>query len=187
MKTVPYLAAMGSVMYLATTKCPDIAYTAGALARFRSNPGIVHRNIVKHLLHYLQGTASHALTYSLDNTSNEPFTTFSDADHSGCKDSGWSTRGYIVKMGTGAISWSSKLQKIITLSSTEAKYSAAVEARKEICWMRNLLSELGFKSDEPSSLHIDKQSTIQVAKNPEHHGRMKQLDLKFFWLRDNVE
>jgi len=84
-------------------------------------------------------------------------------------------------MGTGAISWSSKLQNIM-LSSTEAKYLATVEARKEICWMRNLLSELGFKSDKPLSLHIDNQSTIQVAKNPEHHGPMKQLDMRFFWL-----
>ena len=53
--------------------------------------------------------------------------------------------------------------------------------------MRNLLSELGFKSDKPSTLHIDNQSTIQATKNPEHHGHMKQLDLRFFWLRDNVE
>jgi len=85
------------------------------------------------------------------------------------------------------VSWSSKLQGIVALSSTEAEYSAAVEAGKEICWMRNLLSEISFKNNASSSLHIDNQSTIQVAKNPEHHGRMKQLDLKLFWLRDNVE
>jgi len=115
------------------------------------------------------------------------FTTFSDADHGGCKDSGWSTGGYIIKIGTGAVSWSSKIQGIVALSSTEAEYSAAAEAGKEICWMRNLLSEMGFKSNEPSSLHIDNQSTIQVAKNPEHHGHMKQLDLKLFWLWDNVK
>jgi len=58
-------------------------------------------------------------------------------------------------MGTGAISWSSKLQNIIVLSSTEDEYSAAIEAREEICWMRNLLSELGFKINKPSSLHIE--------------------------------
>jgi len=81
----------------------------------------------------------------------------------------------------------SKLQGIIALSSTKAEYSAAAEVGKEICWMWNLLSEMGFKSDAPSSLHIDNQSTIQVAKNLEHHGHMKQLDLKLFWLHDNVE
>jgi len=53
--------------------------------------------------------------------------------------------------------------------------------------MCNLLSEMGLTNNEPSSLHIDNQSTIQVAKNPEPHGHMKQLNLKLFWLQDNVE
>jgi len=73
------------------------------------------------------------------------------------------------------------------LSSTKAKYSSATKAGKEICWMQNLLSEMGFKNDTPLTLHIDNQSTIQVAKNPEHHSHMKQLDLKLFWLHDNIE
>jgi len=86
--------------------------------------------LVKHLLHYLQGTANPALTYCPDYTSSERFTSFSDADHSGCKDSGQSTILYILKIGTGAVSWSSKLQGIVALSSTEAEYFAAIEARK---------------------------------------------------------
>jgi len=87
MKNTPYLAAMGSVMYLATTTRPDIAYAASTLTRFRSNPGVAHWNAVKHLLCYLQGTTNYALTYSLDNTSRELFVAFSDADHGGCRDS----------------------------------------------------------------------------------------------------
>jgi len=177
-----YLAAMGSMMYLETTTCPDIAYVAGALARFGSDPGVAHCNAVKHLLCYLQGTASYTLTYNLDNTTSELFTTFSDADHGGCKDSGRSTRGYIIKMGTGAVSWSSKLQK----------YCCAIHPPKPNTqphrgWKGDLLDgeiyypKLGFKSDKPSTLQIDNQSTIQAAKNLEHHGRMKQLDLRFFW------
>jgi len=88
MKNILYLKAVGSIMYLATTTCPDIAYAVGTLARFRSNPGLEHWATVKHLLQYLQGTANHALTYSPDHTSSKIFTTFSDADHSGCNDSG---------------------------------------------------------------------------------------------------
>ena|SRR5882724_11484511 len=53
--------------------------------------------------------------------------------------------------------------------------------------MRNLLFEMGFTSDTPSNLCIDNQLAIQVTKNPEHHSRMKQLDLKTFWLRDIVD
>jgi hypothetical protein len=90
-------------------------------------------------------------------------------------------------MGTGAISWSSRLQTIVALSSTEAEYIAAVSAGQEIIWLRNLLSELGYTLSCPSTLHIDNNSALSVAKNPEHHGRMKHLDLRFYWLRNEVE
>jgi hypothetical protein len=90
-------------------------------------------------------------------------------------------------LGGGAISWSSKLQSFVTLSTTEAEYIAAVEAGKEVLWMCNILQEMGYKLSVPSPLKIDNQSALSVTKNPEHHGRMKQLDLAFFWLREVVE
>jgi hypothetical protein len=89
-------------------------------------------------------------------------------------------------MGGGAVSWRSKLQPTVSLSTTEAEYIAAVEAGKEIKWMRNLMLELGYDQSGSSLLYIDNQSAVQVCKNPEHHGRMKHLDLKYFWLRDEV-
>jgi hypothetical protein len=79
-----------------------------------------------------------------------------------------------------------KLQSIVALSTTEAEYIAAVSAGKEIHWMRNLLVEIGFPATAPSVLRIDNQRTISVAKHPEHHGRMKQLDLSWYWLQDMV-
>ena len=186
MRSIPYLAAVGALMYLATTTRPDIAYSVGVLARFNSNPGWTHWLAVKHLMRYIRGTLDYSLTYSPDPSCPELFTTYSDADHGGCKDSGRSTGGYLVKMGSGAVSWCSKLQTVVALSTTEAEYMAAVQAGKEIKWMRNLLSEIGLTSSTPSSLLIDNQSAISVAKNPEHHGRMKHLDLSFYWLRDAV-
>ena len=83
--------------------------------------------------------------------------------------------------------WSSKLQGIIVLSSTEAEYSATVESGKEIIWMWNLMAEMGIKQNEASILHINNQSAIQVTKNPKLHSCMKQLDLKFFLLHNMVE
>ena len=118
---------------------------------------------------------------------HSPQVTYSDADHGGNKDNGRSTGGYLVRVGSGAVSWSSKQQPIVTLSTTEAEYVAAVEAGKEIFWMRNILSEMGSPVDAPSTLYVDNRSALSVAKNPEHHGRMKHLDLRFYWLRDAVE
>ena len=86
-----------------------------------------------------------------------------------------------------AIGWSSKHQLFVTLSSTEAEYVAAVEAGKEIKWMRNILTEFGYPPSYLSTLFIDNKSRIDVSKNPEHHGRMKHLDLRLYWLRDAVQ
>ena len=118
--------------------------------------------------------------------SNKAFQTYSDADHGENADNGQSTGGYLVKIGYGAVSWSSKLQSIVALSTTEAEYVAAVEAGKEIVWMCQFLGELGYSQHGPSILRMDNQSAISVSKNPEHHGRMKHLDLRFYWLRGTV-
>jgi hypothetical protein len=187
MRTVPYLSAVGAIMYLAITTRPDITNAISILARFNSNPGPTHWKAVKHLFRYLKGTMDLKLTYRPSPDSSELFTTYSDADHGGSIDCGRSTGGYLVKMGTGAVSWSSKLQPVVALSTTEAEYIAAVEAGKEIAWMRNILGEFGYKFTSPSTLFIDNQSAIAVAKNPEHHGKMKHLRLRFYWLRDNVD
>ena len=119
--------------------------------------------------------------------SDSLFTTYTDADHGGNPDNGRSIGGYIVKMGTGAISWSSRLQSIVALSTTEAEFVASTSAGQEIVWLRNLFHELGYTIPSASPLPIDNRSALSVAKNPEHHGRMKHLDLCFYWLKDEVE
>ena len=186
MLTVPYLSAVGALMYLGLTSRPDISNAVGILSRFSANPGPTHWKAVKHLFRYLQGTKDLKLVYGPDST-GELFSTYTDAAFGDQKDNGRSTGGYLVKFGTGAVSWNSKVQPFVALSTGEAEFIAAVEAGKEIYWMRNILKEFGYKINGPSSLRCDNKSAIQVAKNPEHHGRMKHLDLRFFWLRDAVE
>lgn len=127
------------------------------------------------------------LAYSPDPNSSELFTSFCDADHGGDEDNRHSTSGMVVKMGTGAISWGSRLQTIVTLSTTEAEYISAVKAGQEIMWLCNLFSEFGYSLNGPSTLYIDNQSALAVARNPEHHGQMKHLDLCHYWLCDVIE
>jgi hypothetical protein len=186
MRTVPYVSAVGALMYLAIATRPDIAYSVGVLCRFMAKPGPAHWKAVKHLFRYLRGTCDYRLTYAPDISSQELFSTYSDADHGGNPDNGRSTSGFVVKIGTGAVSWMSCLQSIVTLSTTEAEFVSAVSAGQELVWMRTFLTELGFPPPGPSLMLLDNQSAIQVARNPEHHGRMKHLDLRFFWLRDMV-
>ena len=85
--------------------------------------------------------------------------------------------------------WSYQLgQQIAEYShsiTTEAKFMASILAGMEIIWLWNLFDEFGSKLKGPSHLHIDNQSTLSVMKkNPKHHGKMKHLDLRYFWLRE---
>ena len=71
--------------------------------------------------------------------------------------------------------------------TTEAEYISATAAAQEILWLRNLFKEIGYEVEGASSLYLDNQSAIAVSRNPEHHGRMKHLDLRHYWLRDIVK
>src|ERR1700761_6771813 len=96
----------------------------------------------------------------------EPFITYSDADHGGNPDNGKSTGGFVVKIGPGAVSWSSKLQPLVALSTTEAEHISAVEVGNKILWMRQFMGELGYTISGPSLLRMDNQLAIAVSKNP---------------------
>jgi hypothetical protein len=156
--------------------------------RFLADPGIKHWEGVKHLFRYLQGTKAIRLVYKRSEFDRDSvFTAYSDSDHAGAVDNGRSTGGYALLISGAAVSWMSKLQPLVALSTTEAEYIAAVETGKDILWMRQLLSEFGIPVHGPSEMRCDNQSSIAVTKNPEHHGRMKHLDLRFYWLRQVVE
>ncbi|KAG8959896.1 hypothetical protein FRC05_007218 [Tulasnella sp. 425] len=192
MTKVPYINAVGALMYLAVATRPDIVYTVAKLAQFNSYPGEAHWKAVKHLLRYLQETKDLKLTYQpstdgKDTLSTEIFRAYSDADHAGCLDTRRSTTGYFLKMGTGAISWSSKKQASVSFSSTEAEYIAAATAGVEVIWMRELLKELGFKINSASPLYMDNKSALAVVKNPKHHGCMKHVDIRYHWIRQEVK
>jgi hypothetical protein len=186
MHTVDYVSAVGALMYLAIVTRPDIAYAVGVLCRFMANPGPEHWKAAKHLLRYVAGTIDFCLLYKLDPNVLNLFRTFSNADLAGNVDTGRSTTGCVVKMGTGAVSWSSKLQSIAALFTTEAEFVTAVSAGQELIWMSQLLAKLGYDTSGAVPLLMDNQSAIQVARNPKHHGRMKHLNLHYFWLCNEV-
>jgi hypothetical protein len=109
------------------------------------------------------------LTYAPEAT-NQVLEVWADTDHGGDLDNGQSTSGYIIKLGGGAISWASKLQPIVALSTTEAEYVTAVLGGTDAICMRQLFRELDEDSGGPTTLNMDNQSALSVARNPEHHG-----------------
>ena len=183
MKNVPYSSAVGSLMYTMVCTRPDIAHAVGVVSRFMSNPGKEHWAAVKWILRYLRGTSRVSLCFGPGEPVLDGYT---DADMSGDIDSSKSTSGYMMTFAGGAVSWQSKLQKCVALSTTESEYVAAVEAGKELVWMRDFLEELGLEQDD-YLLHCDCQSAIHLAKNATYHGRTKHIRRRYHWIRDQIE
>jgi ATP-binding cassette subfamily B (MDR/TAP) protein 1 len=116
-------------MYAMVCTRPDIAYAVGVVSQFMTNLGEAHWNAVKWILRYLKGTSRSCLRFG----SGEPVLQgYTDADYAGCADSRKSTSGYMMTYVGGAVSWQSRLQKCVSLSTTDAEYIAAVDACKEV-------------------------------------------------------
>jgi len=189
MATIPYLEALGSLMYLSQGTRPDISFAVGALSRFSSNPGCLHWLALQRVFRYVCGTVDYRIMYAPDSLSftSAPLTIFTDADWGGNKDTHKSTSGYVVCMGTGAVSWSSKGQTVVALSTPEAEYYAALHCGKEAAWFRSLLTEFGRPPSGATNILSDNQGAIATGKNPAAHSRMKQIHLTMHWLRDKIE
>ena len=108
MKSVPYAAAVGSLMYAMVATWPDISHAVGVISRFMHNPDRSHWNTVKHVFRYLAGTKDHDIIFGPNPTTG--VVGYTDSDFAGCVDSRKSTTGYYFKFGNGAISWKLKLQ-----------------------------------------------------------------------------
>ncbi|KAF3617480.1 Basic helix-loop-helix DNA-binding superfamily protein, putative isoform 1 [Capsicum annuum] len=109
---------------------------------------------------------------------------YTHSDYAGNLEDGKSTSGYAFMLGSRVISWSSKKQPIVTLSTTETEYVAAVSCACQAVWLRNILEELHFKQEGPTPIYCDNISAINRSKNPVEHGRSKHIDLKYHFLRD---
>ncbi|KAI5385685.1 hypothetical protein KIW84_072334 [Lathyrus oleraceus] len=109
-----------------------------------------------------------------------------DAAFPGEVDHRRSTTSYIFIVGTTTVSWMSRIQKIIDLSTTEAEYVAVTEASKELIWLHGLLTELGF-TQEKNVLYNDSQSAIHLAKNSAFNSRIKHIGLRYYFIRFLLE
>jgi hypothetical protein len=156
------------------------------LCRYNNNPGKEHWQAVKRVLRYLKGTKHYKLTYTPSTISDEIFVTHSDADLGGNLDNARSTAGFVMSVGGGAVMWGSRLQRHVSLSSTESEYTTAAATGCEIIWMREFLDEIGYDISKASTLFLDSNSALQVAKNPEHQSTMKHVNRNYHWIRERV-
>ncbi|WVZ89142.1 hypothetical protein U9M48_035587 [Paspalum notatum var. saurae] len=173
---------IGSLLYLTATRL-DIQFAVCLCARYQASPRTSHRQAVKRIFRYLKFTPELVLWYS--SGSSLSLRRFSDADHAGCRIDRKSTSGTCQLLGTSLVSWSSRNQASVSLSTTR-EYIAALAARSRLLWMKATLSDFGLRFGKIPLL-VDSTSAISVAKNPVLHSRTKHIDVRFHFLRDHYE
>lgn len=205
-----YASIVGSLQWLAQGTRPDIAYQTSTLSRFISNPSSQHLKAAVHVLGYLLRTRLYKLVFDGRGQYLEGFT---DSDWGGDLDTRRSTTGFIFYTRGDAISWMSKLQPTVALSSVEAEYIAMSTAAREMVWLTQLLDEVNtnppkrkaisiavngskhaLRSDD-DGLHYDPEVPIistdsagarVIAENPQHHKRTKHVDIQHHFIRELV-
>ena len=182
-----YRQLCGGLMFLTTQTRPDIAQAVHRLCRFMSNPGKGHWNAAKRVLRYLKGTQNLGIKFSGRGSGSTPtLVGYSDSDFANDPDTRRSVTGNVVFLFGGPISWSSKLQRTVALSTAEAEYMALTEICKEMIWLRRLLKDIEWDQSVPLVLE-DNQSTISISKNDIYHHRTKHIDIRYHFTRDCVE
>ena len=175
-----YQSLVGALLYCSTNTRPDIAYSVSQLCRAMACPTDDTLLAARRVLYYLHRHKDLGLRY---NTSKVALDGFSDSNWAVRQ----STSGAVFMLANAAISWSSKRQPCVALSSCEAELVAGSEAAKEAVHLGRLTGELGMGSDLPVPLRMDNAAARATAYNPEHHAKVKHIERRHFFIRDMVE
>ncbi|KAK2435258.1 hypothetical protein QL285_020332 [Trifolium repens] len=178
-----YRGIIGSLLYLTASR-PDIMFSVCMCARYQSCPKESHLKAVKRILKYLKGTSNFGLWYSKGNDCS--LVGYSDSDFAGCKLDRKSTSGTCHLFCNSLVSWHSKKQVSVALSTAEAEYVAAGSCCSQILWLKQQLLDYDLKLQRVPIL-CDNTSAINLTKNPVLHSRTKHIEIRHHFLRDHVE
>ena len=180
-----YRQAVGSLIYLMTATRPDICWITSKLSQYLERPGMQQLAACKRVFRYLQGTKDYKLNFQ---SSGIELVGYSDADWGNDLDDRRSTTGYLFMAGNSPISWNSRKQQSVALSSCEAEYMAMSESTKEAVYLRQLCQAMGCQLEAPTRIYCDNQSAIQLLTNVgKHHGRSKHIDIRYHFVRDHKD
>ena len=182
LKDYPYREAIGSLLYLSNGTRPDIAYAVSQLSRHLENPTELELLRLKRVFRYLAGTQEFKLNFQKHGEGLRAFADSSYAEESDRK----SRTGYVITLANGPISWRSKRQPIVSLSSMEAEYIALCSVIQEVKWFKKF-TRFFFGEDEVVPVYQDNQGTIQFTKNGAHSDRSKHIDVRYYFAKESVE
>jgi hypothetical protein len=179
-----YQSMVGSIMYGMLATRPDLAQAVQQVSQFSQKPTRTHEKAVKQALRYINGTVDEGITFNGNLGMKLEF--WSDANWGG-EEGRESVSGFVGTPAGGAVTYSSKKQPTVALSSTESEYMALLHALKELIWLLRFLREIGYDIDNQNVIFCDNQGAIALAHNPEHHARTKHIDIQYHFVRNCVE
>ena len=180
-----YRQLIGSLLYAAIATRPDISEAVSRLCRAMNSPTQAHLADAKHILKYLSGTSTIGITFG---GAGAPFLLegWVDANHATMLSSGKATSGYCFTLCGGAVSYRSKLQSCVTLSTAESEYIALSVGTAEATYLRQLLRELNFPQNAPTPIGEDNAAALTIATTTVVSQRTRHLDIRYHFVRDAI-
>jgi hypothetical protein len=179
-----YQRLVGKLIYLSHTR-PDIAYAVSVVSQFMHNLSEDHMNAVVRILRYLKASPGKGLMFSKN--SHLEISGYTDADWAGSISDRKSTSGYFMFVGGNLVTWRSKKQKVVALSSAEAEFRGMAKGLFELLWIRRLLTELEFAPTSEMELFCYNKSAIAISHDPVQHDRTKHVEVDRHFIKENLE
>ncbi|SYW77682.1 uncharacterized protein UHO2_02490 [Ustilago hordei] len=181
-----YPVIVGKLLWVANSTRPDLSLTVGVLARHMREPSQEHYQAAQRVLRYLESTRQVGLVYRASE-SQEPLVAHSDANWaSDATIQRRSTSGSVALVYGNPVAWKSATQKCVSLSAVEAEFIAATEATREVLFLKQLLRSIGIATGTPT-VYSDNTGCIQVSKDPAQHWKLKHIDTKYHFVRNNIQ
>lgn len=175
--SLPYRELVGALMYVATCTRPDISFAVSYLSQFGTCYDSTHWTAAKRILRYLKGSLELGLKYR---RTEEPVRGYVDADWANCPVDRRSYTGHTFVLGGAPVSWESRKQRTVALSSTEAEYIALTEAAKQASYIQRFLRELEYCGSDIVTIFCDNIGARKIAENPVFYGRTKHIDVRHY-------
>lgn len=179
-----YQHLIGKLIYLSHTR-PDIAYAVGVLSQFMHKPQNDHMEAALRVVRYLKGTPGRGVLFQKNG--HLDIEAYIDADWAGNPVDRRSTSGYFTFVGGNLVTWKSKKQKVVALSSAEAEFQRIARGLTEVLWLRKLLAEIGFPVKGTCRINCDNKAAISISENPVQHDRTKHVEIDRHFIKEKLD
>jgi len=184
-----YRGIVGSLGQFVNMTRPDsdLAWSYSELSKYVQFPGIAHMEAAEHVLQYLRDTWNESIIYTRGSRNPNELWGWVDADWAGDTDTRRSHTGYILMMNGGPISWKSRRQDNVSLSTSEAEFVAASQAGQEALYLRETLKDFGYQQNTATEIYEDNLACVAMSENPVRRKFSRHIDIRRYFVRELVK